>query len=97
MWGKPKSNLHLNNSKRKTNNPIREKESKENGSRSYYTGSIILLTSAGVGFAISVEDSIKSDSKMRLKKDRLVDFILLPKNLNLFESLNKFQKMMFIR
>ena len=80
----------------KQNNPIRVKEPEdEDGNQPYYTGSIVLLTSAAVMFAIPVSDTIKSDKKMQLKKNRLVDFILLPKNLNLFENLTKFQKLMF--
>jgi len=79
----------------KQNNPIRVKEPEKDGAQPYYTGSIILLTPSGVMFAAPVEDSIKSDKGMRLKKDRLVDFILLPNKLSLYESESTFQKLMF--
>jgi len=68
------------------NNPIRIKTPKKNGIQPYYTTTIVMLTSTGILFAVPIEDDIKQDSKLRLKNNRKVDFVLLPKNLPLFEG-----------
>jgi len=73
--------------KESQNNPIRAKvDLDKDGKQPYYSTTIIMLTSTGSMFAVPLEDDIDEDSKLRLKKDRKVNFILLPKNLSLFES-----------
>jgi hypothetical protein len=69
------------------NNPIRIKTKKDKeGKQPYYSTTVIMLTPTGTMFAVPLEDEINQDSKLRLKKNRKVDFILLPKNLPLFED-----------
>ena len=68
-------------------NPIRVKTPKnKDGKQSYYSTTIVMITPTGTLFAVPLEDEVKQDSKLRLKKERKVDFVLLPKNLPLFES-----------
>ena len=67
------------------NNPIRIKDgvTKE---KPYYSTTIIMLSGTGIMFAIPLEDEVDKKSRFTLKKDRKVDFVMLPKNLPLFES-----------
>ena len=67
------------------NNPIRVKDgaTKE---KPYYSTTIIMLTPTGIMFALPLEDEIQEKSRLVLKPGRKVDFILLPKNMPLFES-----------
>ncbi len=68
-------------------NPIRVKKPKDSdGKQPYYSTTIIMLTPTGTMFAVPLEDEVSSDSKLRLKSNREVDFVMLPKNLPLFES-----------
>lgn len=69
------------------NNPIKIKTPKDkDGKQPYYSTTIIMLTPTGTMFAVPLEDEVNQDSKLRLKPNRKVDFVLLPKNLPLFES-----------
>jgi len=72
------------------NNPIRIKTPKKEGKQPYYSTTIIMLTPTGTMFAVPLEDEVDEKSKLVLKKDRKVDFVLLPKNLPLFESKDSF-------
>lgn len=70
------------------NNPIRPKLKKDkNGSMPYYSSTIVMLTPTGTLFAIPLDSEIDNKSKLNLKSERKVDFVLLPKNLPLFENL----------
>lgn len=70
------------------NNPIRVKTKKDkDGKQPYYSTTIIMLTPTGTMFAVPLEDNVDNKSKLKLKDGRSVDFVLLPKNLPLFESL----------
>jgi len=64
------------------NNPIRT-QTKE---KPYYTQTIVMLTPTGSLYVIPI-DATFDKSHFNLKDDRKVDFILLPKNLPLFENL----------
>jgi hypothetical protein len=66
-------------------NPIRVKDgvTKETP---YYSSTIVMLTPSGTMFAIPLDSEVDHKSRLVLKKDRKVDFVLLPKNLPLFES-----------
>ena len=73
-------------------NPIRIKTPKDkDGKMPYYTGTVVMLTPTGTLFAVPINDDVEQSSKLRLKKDRKVDFVLLPKNLPLFEDKNNFR------
>jgi len=67
------------------NNPIRVKDGATK-KKPYYSTTIVMLTPTGTMFAVPLEDEVDKKSKLTLKKDRKVDFVLLPKNLPLFES-----------
>ena len=59
----------------------------------YYTSSIIMLSNTGKIFLVPVQSTVDNDSQMRLKDDRTVDLIVLPKNMALFEG-HKFRELM---
>ena len=70
------------------NNPIRIKGKKDkDGKMPYYSSTVIMLTPTGTMFVIPLDSEVKNKNKLLLKPDREVDFVLLPKNLPLFESL----------
>lgn len=70
------------------NCPIRVKGKKDkDGNIPYYTSTIVMLTPTGTMFAIPLDSSVGPKSSLRLKPNRKVDFVLLPKNLPLFEGL----------
>jgi hypothetical protein len=84
----------------KQNNPIRPQERLEPKDRiegapewKYYTSSIVMLSNTGKIFLVPVQSTIDNDSQMRLKDDREVDLIILPKNMALFEG-HKFRELM---
>ena len=69
------------------NNPIRIKTPKDKeGKQPYYSTTVVMLTPTGTMFAVPLEDEVDNKSKLNLKEGRKVDFVLLPKNLPLFES-----------
>jgi hypothetical protein len=71
------------------NNPIRIKTGLDaEGKQPYYSTTVVMLTPTGTMFAVPLEDEVDGDSKakLRLRKDRKIDFVLLPKNLPLFEG-----------
>ena len=77
----------------KQNNPIRPQEKldaedrKEDGPiYKYYTSSILMLSSTGKIFLVPMSSEVDEKSKLKLKPDRDVDLIVLPKNMALFES-----------
>jgi hypothetical protein len=73
--------------KKSQNNPIRIKEPVDSeGKQPYYSTTIVMLTPTGTLFAVPLEDEVNNKSKLKLKDGRKVDFVLLPKNLPLFES-----------
>ncbi len=86
------------------NNPIRAQEKLAPKNRiegapeyKYYTSSIVMMSNTGKLFLVPVQSTVDNDSQMRLKDDRQVDLIVLPKNMALFESLfggHKFREMM---
>jgi hypothetical protein len=73
--------------KKSQNNPIRIKDPLDKeGKQPYYSTTIVMLTPTGTMFAVPLEDEVNNKSKLKLKNGRKVDFVLLPKNLPLFES-----------
>lgn len=68
------------------NNPIRVKDgiTKE---KPFYSSTILMLTPTGILFAVPLNGLVKDKRKLTLKNNRKVDFVMLPKNLPLFESL----------
>jgi len=79
-----------NINKEPQNNPIRVKQGKDkDGLQPYYSTTIVMLTPTGTMFAVPLEDEVDNKSKLSLKDGRKVDFVLLPKNLPLFESFSK--------
>ena len=67
------------------NNPIRVKDGATKD-KPYYSTTIVMLTPTGTMFAVPLEDEVDKKSRLTLKPGRKVDFVLLPKNLPLFES-----------
>jgi len=73
------------------NNPIRIKLKKDkDGNFPYYSSTIIMLTPTGTMFAVPLDSEVDEKSKLVLKDDRKVDFILLPQALPLFENHSDF-------
>jgi hypothetical protein len=77
---------------KKQNNPIRLKEKKPDGRYKYYSTSIVGLFGTTMMF-IPLQSTLDDteEKKIRLKKERKVDFIILP-NKPLFESFNLYLK-----
>ena len=68
------------------NNPIRPKQKPDkDGNLPYYTSTIVMLTPTGTMFAIPLDSEVDQKG-LTVKKERNVDFVLLPKNLPLFEN-----------
>jgi len=67
------------------NCPIRVKSAitKE---KPYYSSTIVMLTPTGTLFAVPLDSEVDHKSRLTLKPGRKVDFVLLPKDLPLFES-----------
>jgi hypothetical protein len=63
-------------------NPIRVK----GGTSEYFSGTIVMLTSTGSLFAVPLHSKFENVDFNRIHKERKVHFVLLPKNLPLFES-----------
>jgi len=82
----------------KQNNPIRPQEELPKEEQTpeakyrYYTSSIIMLSPTGVLFLLPMTSNVDMSSSLKLKPDREVDFVLLPKRLKLYESLTGFDK-----
>jgi len=76
------------------NNPIRVKEGATKD-KPYYSTTIVMLTPTGTMFAVPLEDEVDEKSKLVLKPGRKVDFVLLPKNLPLFECNNSFYNIVY--
>jgi len=70
-------------------NPIRPKDG-VTSEKPYYSSTILMLTPTGTMFAVPLDSIVDEKSKLTLKKDRKTHFILLPKNLPLFESTSEF-------
>jgi len=70
------------------NCPIRDKE-KATKEKPYYSTTVVMLTPTGTFFAIPLNAEIDKKSQLALKKERKVDFVMLPKNLPLFEGIYK--------
>jgi hypothetical protein len=67
------------------NNPIRVKEGATKD-KPYYSSTVVMLTPTGTMFAVPLDSEVDEKSRLTLKPDRNVDFVMLPKNLPLFES-----------
>lgn len=67
------------------NCPIRVK-SAVTKEKPYYSSTIVMLTPTGTLFAVPLDSEVDHDSKLTLKPGRKVDFVMLPKDLPLFES-----------
>jgi len=75
---------------KKQNNPIRVKERKPNGKYKYYSTSIVGLFGTTMLF-IPLQSTLDDteEKKIRLKRERKVDFVILP-NKPLFENFKKY-------
>jgi hypothetical protein len=67
---------------KKENNPIRVK----GNDSGYFSGTILMLTPTGTLFAVPLHSKFEKVNFERIHKERKVSFVLLPKNLPLFES-----------
>ena len=64
------------------NNPIRVK----GNDSGYFSGTVVMLTPTGSLFAVPLHASFENVNFERIFKERKVQFVLLPKNLPLFEN-----------
>ena len=74
-------NLTQENNKEE-NNPIRVK----GNDSGFFSGTIVMLTPTGSLFAVPLHSTFENVDFNRIHKERKVSFVLLPKNLPLFES-----------
>lgn len=51
----------------------------KNGKQPYYSTTIVMLTPTSTMFVVPLKDEVDNNSKSRLKDNRKVDFVMLPK------------------